>query len=63
MIQHIQESYGLSSTKDTPTIFFEENVTCIEQITGGYIKRDKIKHISPKFFYTYELHKRGNVDN
>ena len=62
MIQHIRESCGLSSTKDTPTTLFDDNATCIAQITGGYIKGDMIKHISPKFFYTYELHKRGNVD-
>jgi len=34
----------------------------IAQIIGGYIKGDRIKHISPKFFYTHELHKRENVD-
>jgi len=29
MIQHIRESCGLSSTKDTPTILFEDNTACI----------------------------------
>ena len=62
MIQHIRESCGLSSTKDTPTILFEDSATCIAQITRGYIKGDMIKHISPKFFYTHEHHKRGNID-
>ena len=62
MIKHIQESCGLSSTEDTPTTLFEDNVACIAQITGGYIKSDRIKHISPKFFYTHELHERDNVD-
>ena len=46
MIQHIKG--GLE-------ILFEDNVACITQITGGYIKRDITKHISPKFFYTHEL--------
>jgi len=50
MIQHIQESCGLSSMKDTPTILFEDNVDCIAQIIGGYVNSDRIKHISPKFF-------------
>ena len=50
MIQHIWESCGLSSIKGDPIIFFEDNVACIAQITGGYIKGDKTKHISPKFF-------------
>ena len=55
MIQHIRESCGLSSIKGDPTILFEDNVACIAQITGDYIKGDKTKHISPKFFYTHKL--------
>ena len=55
MIQHIRESCGLSSIKDDPTILFEDNAACIAQITWGYIKGDRTKHISPKFFYTHEL--------
>ena len=35
MIQHIRESCGLSFIKDDPTILFEDNATCIAQITGG----------------------------
>ncbi|RVW45253.1 Retrovirus-related Pol polyprotein from transposon TNT 1-94 [Vitis vinifera] len=30
--------------------------------TGGYIKGDRTKHISPKFFYTHELQKSGEID-
>ena len=55
MIQHIRESCELSSIKGDPTILFEDNVACIAQITGCYIKGDKTKHILPKFFYTHEL--------
>ncbi|RVW79791.1 Retrovirus-related Pol polyprotein from transposon TNT 1-94 [Vitis vinifera] len=62
MIQHIRESCGLSSIKGDLTILFEDNVACITQITGGYIKRDRTKHISPKFFYTHELQKSGEID-
>ena len=62
MIQHIRESCGLSSIKGDPTILFEDNVACIAQIIGGYIKGDRTKHTSPKFFYTYELHKSGEID-
>ena len=62
MIHHIQESYGLSSVKDKPTILFEDNAACIAQIKGGYIKGDRTKHISPKFFYTHELQKNGEID-
>ena len=62
MIQHIQESCGLPSIKDNPTTLFEDNAACIARIKGGYIKGDRTKHISPKFFYTYELQKSGEID-
>uniref|UniRef100_A0A2N9IV50 Reverse transcriptase Ty1/copia-type domain-containing protein n=1 Tax=Fagus sylvatica TaxID=28930 RepID=A0A2N9IV50_FAGSY len=62
VIQHIREKCGLSSIKDNPTILYEDNAACITQIRGGYIKGDRIKHISPKFFYTHELQKSGDID-
>ena len=31
-------------------------------IKRGYIKGDITKHISPKFFYTYELQKIGEIN-
>ena len=61
MIQHIRESCGLSSIKNNPTVLYEDNVACIAQIKGGYIKGDRTKHISPKLFYTLELQKDGEV--
>ena len=62
MIQHIKKSCGLPSIKDNSTTLFEDNVACIAQIKGGYIKRDRTKHISSKFFYTHELQKSGEID-
>ena len=62
MIQHIRESCGLSSIKNIPTVLYEDNATCIAQIKGGYIKGDRTKHISPKFFYTHELQKDSEID-
>ena len=62
MIQHIQESCGLSSIKSDLTILFEDNVACIVRINEGFIKGDRTKHISPKFFYTHELQKSGEID-
>ena len=62
MIQHIKESCGLSSIKNNPTVLYEDNAACIAQIKGGYIKGDRTKHISPKFFYTHELQKDGEID-
>ena len=29
---------------------------------GGYIKGDRTKHISPKFFYTHELQESRQID-
>ena len=62
MIQYIRESCGLFFIKGNPTILFEDNTACIAQITGGYIKRNRTKHISPKLFYTHELQKSGEID-
>ena len=60
MIQHIRESFELSSIKDNP--IFEDNVAYIVQIKEGYINGDRTKHIFSKFFYTYELQKSGEID-
>ena len=62
MIQHIQESCGLPFIKDNQTTLFEDHAACITQMKGGYIKRDRTKHISPKFFYTHELQKSSEID-
>ena len=62
MIQYIQESCGLPFIKDNPTTLFEDNAACIAQIKGGYIKGDRTKHISLKFFYTHELQNSGEID-
>ena len=43
-------------------IIYEDNAACVAQVRGGYIKGDKTKHISPKFFYTYELQESRQVD-
>ena len=62
MIQHIRKSCGLSSIKNKPTVLYVDNVACIAQVKGGYIKGDRIKHISPKFFYTHELQNSGEIN-
>ena len=40
----------------------EDNVAFIAQIKGGFIKGDRTKHISHKFFYTHELQKKGEIN-
>jgi len=62
MIQHIQEECGLESIKGSPTVLYEDNAACIAQIKEGYIKGDRTKHISPKFFSTHDLQKNGLID-
>ncbi|BBH04774.1 Disease resistance protein CC-NBS-LRR class family [Prunus dulcis] len=61
VIHHIRSTCALPSATDTPTILNEDNAACIAQITGGYIKGDRTKHISPKFFYTHELQKSQEI--
>ena len=62
MIQHIRDSSGLSSISNTTTSLYEDNTACIAQLKGGYIKGDRTKHISPKFFHTHELQNNGEID-
>jgi hypothetical protein len=33
-----------------PTVIFEDNATYVNQINIGFIKVDKVKHISPHIF-------------
>lgn len=61
MTQHIRDSCGLDSGKGTPTIIYEDNAACIAQLNEGYIKGDRTKHISPKFFFTHDLQKNGDI--
>ncbi|KAL6340336.1 hypothetical protein AAG906_040773 [Vitis piasezkii] len=46
MIQHIQETCGLPSIIGNATVLHEDNVACVAQIKGGFIKGDKLS-ISP----------------
>ena len=52
----------MTPINSSPTIIYEDNAACVAQVRGGYIKWDKTKHISPKFFYTHELQKSRQVD-
>ncbi|KAL0315284.1 UNVERIFIED_CONTAM: hypothetical protein Scaly_2870500 [Sesamum calycinum] len=62
MIQHIRGTCGLSLEKTIPTILYEDNPACIVQLKEGYIKGDRTKHITPKFFFTHDLQKNGDID-
>lgn len=45
----LMEQSELNST-NKPTIIFEDNAACIAQVTSGFIKADRTKHISPQIF-------------
>jgi hypothetical protein len=62
MIQHIQEDCGIESVRENPMVIYGDNTACIAQIKEGYIKGDRIKHISPKFFSTHDLQKNGLIN-
>ena len=61
MTQHIRGTCGLSSNKNLLTILYEDSTTCIVQIKRGYIKRDRIEHISQKLFYTHDFKENGDI--
>ena len=52
----------MTPVNNSPTVIYEDNAACIAQVRGGYIKGDKTKHISPKFFYAHELQESRQVD-
>ena len=60
--QHVQNACGIMIAP-TPTIIYEDNSACIAQVQSGYIKSNITKHISPKFFYTHNLQKNGEISN
>ena len=62
MIQHIRDSSGLPPISNTTTTLYEDNIACIAQLKCGYIKGDRTKLISPKFFYMHELQNNGDID-
>ena len=41
---------------------YEDNAACIAQLKRGYIKGDRTKHISPKFFFTHDLYQNGEIE-
>ena len=52
----------MTPINNSPTIIYEDNAAYVAQVRRGYIKGDKTKHISPKFFYTHELQESRQVD-
>jgi len=44
------------------TTIYEDNSACIAQLEEEYIKGDRIKHILPKFFFTHDLQRNGDIE-
>ena len=61
IIQHIKRKCGLLAIENSSTILFGDNVACITQLRRDYIKGDKTKHISPKFFILTSSNKREKL--
>jgi Reverse transcriptase (RNA-dependent DNA polymerase) len=51
MITEIRQHLGIS-TKFPKTTIYEDNAACVAQVTGGYIRTEKTKHLSTKLFWT-----------
>jgi len=62
IIQHVQQTCGLSSRKIKLTTIYEDNSACITQLKEGYIKGDKKSIFLPKFFFTHDLQRNGDVE-
>ena len=61
MTHHIHKVCNLFLENEAPTVIHEDNTACITQLKDGYIKGDRVKHISPKFFFTHDLQKDGII--
>ena len=62
LIEHIRKTCQLPSATEESTVIYEDNAACVAQIQAGYIKGDRTKHISPKFFFTHELQKDNKIE-
>ena len=62
VIHSIKERCGLKCDVKIPTILFEDNVACIAQLKGDFIKGDRTKNISPKLLFTHDFQKKDDID-
>ena len=55
MNELIKKQCGLDQD-NKPIIIFEDNAACVAQVSEGFIKSDRVKHIPPQLFgFTQEL--------
>ena len=62
VVHHIRNACGLPLIISIPTTIYKDSAACIEKIKEGYIKGDRTKHISPKFFFIHELKKSHEIE-
>ena len=62
VISHIPSICQITPVNSFSIIIYEDNVVFVTKVRGGYIKGDKTKHISLKFFYIYELQESRQID-
>ncbi|KAM2817807.1 hypothetical protein COP1_041878 [Malus domestica] len=62
VVGHIRSSCDLHPAVNAPTMIFEDNAACIEQVKKGYIKGDNTKHIAPKFFFTHQQQEHQKIE-
>ena len=62
MIGYIQSSCKLPSVTIIATVIHEDNSACISHMQGGYIKGDRMMHISPKRFTHMISRKEGAIE-
>lgn len=49
--------------EEKPTVIYEDNAACVEQVSSGFIKADRVKHISPHLFsYTQDLTETNQIE-
>ena len=53
---------GSPLSKTSQQYYLKTMLHALHKSKRGYIKGDRTKHISPKFFYTHELQKTGEID-
>ena len=58
----IKKQCGLDQD-NKPIIIFKDNVACVAQVSEGFIKSDRVKHIPPQLFgFTQELIQNKKIE-
>lgn len=61
MEQILNQQYKLKNA-DQPTTIYKDNSACVRQMSSGFIKADRTKHISPHIFgFTQDLIDHGQL--